>query len=149
LLVVTHDRYLMERVTDQQYAIIDGRLQMLPGGVEEYLRTVRLPSGGATSVLQPPAPPISGPATISADRTAAPGSGSPAAQLRAARKELASVERRLAKLRDQLACVHGRLAEHDQSDYLGLADLSHQASDLQSEIDSTEERWLVLAESVN
>ena len=38
LLVVSHDRYLIERVTDQQYAILDGRLRHLPGGVDEYLR---------------------------------------------------------------------------------------------------------------
>ncbi|MBU3687202.1 MAG: ABC-F family ATP-binding cassette domain-containing protein, partial [Mycobacterium sp.] len=38
LIVVSHDRYLLERVTDQQYAIIDGRLRHLPGGVDEYLR---------------------------------------------------------------------------------------------------------------
>ena len=38
LLVVSHDRYLLERVTDQQYAVLDGRLRHLPGGVDEYLR---------------------------------------------------------------------------------------------------------------
>src|SRR5581483_6199285 len=38
LIVVSHDRYLLERVTDQQYAILDGRLRHLPGGVDEYLR---------------------------------------------------------------------------------------------------------------
>ena len=38
LIVVSHDRYLLERVTDQQYAVLDGRLRHLPGGVDEYLR---------------------------------------------------------------------------------------------------------------
>ena len=38
LIVVSHDRYLLERVTDQQYAILDGRLRHVPGGVDEYLR---------------------------------------------------------------------------------------------------------------
>ena len=53
LIVVSHDRYLLERVTDQQYAILDGRLRHLPGGVDEYLRIVEsrriaspLPSNG-------------------------------------------------------------------------------------------------------
>ncbi len=41
LLVATHDRYLLERVTDQQYAILDGRFRHLPGGVDEYLRLRR------------------------------------------------------------------------------------------------------------
>ena len=40
LLLVTHDRYLMERVTDDQYAIIDGHLRHLPGGIDEYLTIV-------------------------------------------------------------------------------------------------------------
>ena len=38
LIVVSHDRYLLERVTDQQYAILDGDLRHLPGGIDEYLR---------------------------------------------------------------------------------------------------------------
>ncbi|ETB09073.1 ABC transporter ATPase, partial [Mycobacterium avium subsp. silvaticum ATCC 49884] len=38
LIVVSHDRYLLERVTDQQYAVLDGRLRHLPGGIDEYLR---------------------------------------------------------------------------------------------------------------
>ncbi len=38
LLVVSHDRYLVERVTDHQFAVLDGRLRHLPGGVDEYLR---------------------------------------------------------------------------------------------------------------
>ena len=39
LIVVSHDRYLLERVTDQQYAILDGRLRHLPGGIDEYLQS--------------------------------------------------------------------------------------------------------------
>src|SRR5699024_10815641 len=38
LIVVSHDRYLLERVTDQQYAIMGGHLRHMPGGVDEYLR---------------------------------------------------------------------------------------------------------------
>ena len=41
LILVTHDRYLMERVTDQQFAIVGGTLRHVPGGVDEYLRLVR------------------------------------------------------------------------------------------------------------
>ena len=41
LIVVSHDRYLLERVTDQQYAILDGRLRHLPGGIDEYLQSGR------------------------------------------------------------------------------------------------------------
>lgn len=50
LIVVSHDRYLLERVTDQQYAILDGHLRHLPGGIDEYLRIKarREVSGGAS-----------------------------------------------------------------------------------------------------
>ena len=41
LLLVTHDRYLMERVTDHQFALIDGKVRHLPRGVEEYLELTR------------------------------------------------------------------------------------------------------------
>ena len=40
LIVVSHDRYLLERVTDQQFALIDGKIRHLPGGVDEYLQIV-------------------------------------------------------------------------------------------------------------
>ena len=41
LVVVSHDRYLMERVTDEQFAVVDGGLRHLPGGVDEYVRLSR------------------------------------------------------------------------------------------------------------
>ncbi len=50
LIVVSHDRYLLERVTDQQYAILGGRLRHLPGGVDEYLRLAAEPAAPATPV---------------------------------------------------------------------------------------------------
>src|SRR5699024_7876353 len=86
LVVVSHDRYLLERVTDQQYAILDGRLRHLPGGVEEYLRLRAAGAGSARPATgsegggRPPSPPVD-----------------PAAQ-REARKTMARVEKRLTRL---------------------------------------------------
>ena len=62
LLLVTHDRYLMERVTDHQFALLDGKLRHLPGGVEEYLRLterprVRRPSLSSGRPRRRPKPP--------------------------------------------------------------------------------------------
>jgi ABC transport system ATP-binding/permease protein len=129
LIVVSHDRYLLERVTDQQYAILDGRLRHLPGGIDEYLR-------------------------LAAHRTAAPAAGrSPAephemsgAQRRTAEKELAAAERQLAKLADQIAAKHRELAEHDQSDHVGLTRLTADLRGLEDEVTATESRWLELSE---
>src|SRR5690606_13087651 len=61
LVVVSHDRYLLERVTDQQYAILDGRLRHLPGGVEEYLRLRREQQTRPATTTADPAPRPAGP----------------------------------------------------------------------------------------
>ncbi|GGL34892.1 ABC-F family ATP-binding cassette domain-containing protein [Phycicoccus endophyticus] len=134
LIVVSHDRYLVERVTDQQYAVIDGRLRHLPGGVEEYLRLRAAEAAAA---------PAAGGST--APSAAARPSG---AEERAVRKELAAAERRLQRLAERVAEVHTRMAEHDHSDYEGLAGLSAQLRTLETEQAEVEDRWLELSERV-
>ena len=128
LIVVSHDRYLLERATDQQYAIIDGRLRHLPGGVDEYLR-LRHSS---------PTP------------TVAVGSASTAglsgAEERATRKELGAAERRIARLTELIAKLHERMATHDHGDYEGLDRLNEEVVAAESEIAELEERWLELSE---
>lgn len=106
LLVVSQDRYFLERITDQQYAVMGGRLRHLPGGIDEYLR---LRASG-----QDAAPAASSSAPTSAATAPAGLSG---AELRAAEKELSSLERRIEKLQQQAATARGELADLDQSDY--------------------------------
>ncbi|ORJ57847.1 ABC-F family ATP-binding cassette domain-containing protein [Mycobacterium simiae] len=135
LIVVSHDRYLLERVTDQQYAILDGRLRHLPGGIDEYLRL----AGRSASAPAPPqasAQPPSRPQAMSG------------AQRRAAEKELASVDRQLARLADRVAAKHVELAEHDQSDHVGITRLTGELRDLEDEVAALETRWLELSEVV-
>ena len=79
LLVVSHDRYFLERVTDQQYAILDGRFRHLPGGVDEYLRLRTAQRAAASAPAPARASTPAGPALSGADR-------------RTAEKELASIE---------------------------------------------------------
>jgi ATPase subunit of ABC transporter with duplicated ATPase domains len=131
LLVVSHDRYLLERVTDQQYAVLDGRLRHLPGGVEEYLK------------LRALAPAVSGsrPAVAAASKP----SGLTGAAKRDAEKELAAASRRLAKYTDQIAAKHAEFAAHDQNDYLGLGALQTELAALESDTAKLEERWLELS----
>jgi ABC transport system ATP-binding/permease protein len=132
LIVVSHDRYLLERVTDQQYAILDGRLRHLPGGIDEYLRLAArrttTPASSATPRFEPAA--VSG------------------AQRRAAEKELAAVDRQLARLADRIAAKHHELAEHDQSDHVGLTRLTQELRGLEDEVAATESRWLELSEAI-
>ncbi|NLP82345.1 ABC-F family ATP-binding cassette domain-containing protein [Microbacterium sp. CFH 90308] len=138
LLVVSHDRYFIERVTDQQYAILGGHLRHLPGGVDEYLRLrERERSAGAASTKVPDA--------------SAAASASPAlsgAELRAAQKEVTALERRLEKLEAQIAAARTALADHDQSDYVGLGSEMARISDLEKERDGVEERWFELTEHI-
>jgi ABC transport system ATP-binding/permease protein len=131
LIVVSHDRYLMERVTDQQYAILDGRLRHLPGGVDEYLR---LAAQAASQRAAAPATSASRPQAISG------------AELRATEKEVAAIDRRLARLADQIAAKHQELAEHDQSDHVGITRLTQELRGLEDDVAGLENRWLELSE---
>ncbi len=136
LLVVSHDRYFLERVTDQQYAILDGRLRHLPGGVEEYLRlaAAAVPTSSRTAAAVP-----------------AGGAGIPrstGAELRAAQKELAALERRLDRLHEQVDQARAALADHDQSDYVGIAERVGAIDDLLAEAAQVEQRWDAVSETI-
>jgi len=133
LIVVSHDRYLLERVTDQQYAILDGRLRHLPGGVDEYLR---LAAHATAERAAPAATRPSEPQTISG------------AELRAAQKEIAAIDRKLARLADQIAAKHRELADHDQSDHIGITRLTEQLRELEGDVAELESSWLQISEAL-
>jgi len=132
LIVVSHDRYLLERVTDQQYAIINGHLRHLPGGIDEYLRISQHKAAAPDSRPAQPA-------------TATTLSGS---ELRNVQKEIAALDRALSKLAQKVDAKHVELAEHDQSDHVGLGRLTTQLRELESELADKEGRWLELSELV-
>ncbi|HZU93004.1 MAG TPA: ABC-F family ATP-binding cassette domain-containing protein [Microbacterium sp.] len=132
LLVVSHDRYFLERVTDQQYAILDGRLRHLPGGVDEYLRLRHLqdaePSKPAAAKDAP--------------------KGLDGAALRTAQKEVAALERRIQKLTQKVDAAKRALADHDQADYAGLGEKMKSIGDTEAEIEELELRWFELTEEI-
>lgn len=133
LIVVSHDRYLLERITDQQYAILDSRLRHLPGGIDEYLRLAT----HSTAHRETPA------ASATAEPQALSG-----AQRRAAEKELASVDRQLARLADRIAAKHLELADQDQSDHVAVTELTRELRALEGEVTDLETRWLELSDVV-
>ena len=137
LIVVSHDRYLLERVTDQQYAILDGTLRHLPGGVDEYLQLTK--HHDATPAPEPTHQPPD-----DADEPTLSG-----AERHALTKEVASVERRIQKLTAQMEKIHADMAEHDPTDYPALQRFTEDAQALQSEIDELEEQWLELSERLD
>jgi len=139
LLVVSHDRYLLERVTDQQYAVIDGGLRHLPRGIDEYLQLRAKQQAGQTTVAK-----TTGPTDAAAPAKAQPKLGG--AELRNAQKEFAAAGRKLEKLAAEIAGLHERFATHDQSDYNGLATLTTDLQAKEKQQGDLELRWLELSE---
>jgi ATPase subunit of ABC transporter with duplicated ATPase domains len=150
LVVVSHDRYLLERVCDREVALLgDGSLRDLPGGVEQYLQLRRAaqaaPSGssGQPGPAAPvPAAPVAPPGTSGeAAATASP------ARVREARKNLARLERRLARLAEQEAALHDTLAAQ-ATDHQAVLALDAELRALAAEREGLEEEWLAAAEVV-
>ncbi|MCG7285701.1 ABC-F family ATP-binding cassette domain-containing protein [Cellulomonas sp. ACRRI] len=143
LLVVSHDRYLLERVTDQQYAVLDGHFRHVPGGVDEYLRLLERSRSGAGAVATGAPTEASG----AVGGEVAP-SGLDGAELRAAKKELGALDRRISKLTGQIEALEKKMAEHDPADYVGLTALGQDKAALEAEVGEVEEKWMALAEAV-
>lgn len=143
LLVVSHDRYLLERVTDQQYAVLDGHFRHVPGGVDEYLRLLERSRSGSGPVATGAPTEASG----AVGGEVAP-SGLDGAELRAAKKELGALDRRISKLTGQVEALEKKMAEHDPADYVGLTALGQDKAALEAEIGEVEEKWMALAEAV-
>jgi ATPase subunit of ABC transporter with duplicated ATPase domains len=137
LLVVSHDRYLLERVTDQQYAVLGGNLRHLPGGVDEYLKLRAGQISGATAAA----------AAASGKAKQPENSNRPkGAELRAAEKELAAAGRKIEKSTKRIEEIHLLLATADQSDYAALTKLGDELSALETTVAQVESRWLELSE---
>ncbi|MRJ76449.1 ATP-binding cassette domain-containing protein [Aeromicrobium sp. SMF47] len=132
LLVVSHDRYLLERITDQQYAILDGHFRHLPGGVDQYLRLRK----------EQDTPAASNPSTAGHVKASKLSS----ADERNARKEVGSIDRKMQKLSARIDALHVELAEHDPSDVPGLLARTKEVADLEAQVAAHEERWLELTE---
>lgn len=143
LLVVSHDRYLLERVTDQQYAILDGGLRHLPRGVDQYLELRAAQVSNRTPGRRTAPASQKGPEMAPSPSSSA---GLAGAELRNAQKEFAAAERKLDKLRAEIAELHLSMATHDQGDYVGLGALSTRLSDVNAQVAALETRWLELSE---
>ncbi|MEU0086156.1 ABC-F family ATP-binding cassette domain-containing protein [Streptomyces sp. NPDC006274] len=133
LVVISHDRFFLERTTDRTFALLgDGTLRMLPRGIEEYLeRRARLVEA-AVPASPPPAP-------------AGAGGEKSAADSRAAKKELQRIERRLDKVSDKESRLHAQIAEN-ATDFGKVAKLDAELRELVGEREELETRWLELAE---
>jgi ATP-binding cassette subfamily F protein uup len=138
LVVVSHDRYALERMCSRHLALMgDGSVRDLPGGVEEYLALRRAGLAGRD---------LSG-SGASAPAAAAAGGTTSAVDQRAARKEMGRLERGLVKLDRQVAALHEQMAQQ-ATDHVAVSDLGAQLRELEAERGAVEEQWLAAAEIV-
>ncbi len=139
VVVVSHDRYFLERVTDHSMALLGGGLAFLPGGVDEYLAIREREEEPAAA------------ATLSAAGPRSPAAGAghevSAARLRAGRKELVRLERQIARLADDQARLEAELAAN-AADYVRLIELGAQLRSVQDDKSRLEDRWLEIADEI-
>ncbi|MEU6391315.1 ABC-F family ATP-binding cassette domain-containing protein [Streptomyces sp. NPDC046939] len=133
MIVISHDRYFIERTTDNTFALLgDATLRMLPRGIEEYLERRQRMIEAASPAPAPAAP-------------AAAKSGPSAADARAAKKELQKIERQLDKLSSRESTLHAQIAEN-ATDFEKVAKLDAELRELVAEREDLELRWLELAD---
>ncbi|HET9127942.1 MAG TPA: ABC-F family ATP-binding cassette domain-containing protein [Propionibacteriaceae bacterium] len=137
LVVVSHDRYFLERVCDVTYALMgDGQCVLLPGGVDQYLEHRRNREVAASG----------GPGRGGGDATSEPADAGPSpAELRLLRKEAARLEGQVDKVERRIAAVHERMAAA-ASDYTELARLQDELASLESQRAELEDAWLEASE---
>ncbi|OXN00005.1 ABC transporter, ATP-binding protein [Bifidobacterium vansinderenii] len=164
LIVVSHDRYLLERVTDQQFALLGGKIRHLPGGVQDYLdmveqaqksgwdsvlaepETGRKKRGGSTATAGATASGESGTGDADSDSAARPKlSGK---EFHEASRRVNAIERKLAKLEEQKAKLEEQMASHDPTDFEGLNKLNEQLQSISEENDELEMEWMELSEQL-
>ena len=132
LIVVSHDRYLLERVTDQQFALLgDGKLRHLPKGVEQFLQLRKAQPEAQTTVV-----------------AAKPQSALSGAEKRNLEKESARLERAMAKGNQELEAIALQLATADQSDYELLLKLAERQRELTKQLGEYETLWLETLEKL-
>ncbi len=158
LLLVTHDRFLMERVTDHQFALMDGKIRHLPRGVDEYLELSEDAGGTRGRAKAPQAGSVAGAAGAgdgagagAGGAAGVAGNGAPqlsGGQIRELRKKMRSCETKSNTLRGKIEEAQEAMAAADPSDFEELGRLQQQIGDYQSQIDELDEQWLEAAEAL-
>ena len=161
LILVTHDRFLMERVTDQQWALIGGTLRHVPGGVDEYLRLTEGASAGGASHPQAPGfggaleagSPLGGGASgqgavASAVATPSQACGLSNAERQRLKKEVASLERKMETRRGKVEELEQGMFAIDPTDFAALTAQQEAIAHAREELDELEMAWLEASEQL-
>lgn len=158
LIVVSHDRYLLERVTDQQFALIDGKIRHLPGGVDEYLQIVEKlqrnheNSSGTTGTVGASS---TANASSAANSTTKESSESTVIEPKLtgkayhdAARRVSAIERKLTKLEEEKSQIEAQMAAHNPSDFVGLQSLNEDLQKNEQETSALEDEWMELSEQL-
>lgn len=145
LLLVTHDRFLMERVTDYQFALVDGHIRHLPRGVDEYLE---MPARAPRPVAHAKAPQSSAANEGAKDAAAGDGPQLSGGEIRELKKRMRSCENKTNTLRGKIEQAQADMAAADPSDFEALGKFQQQIDDFQAQIDELDEQWLEAAEAL-
>ena len=176
LIVVSHDRYLLERVTDQQFALIDGKIRHLPGGVDEYLQIVEklqrdhengisaANAESATSNTSTAGTSITANASITANSSTKGSKESKESQESSestvaapkltgkayhdAARRVSAIERKLSKLEEEKSQIEAQMAAHNPSDFVGLQSLNEDLQKNEQETSALEDEWMELSEQL-
>jgi len=143
LILVTHDRYLMERVTDHQFALIDGTLRHVPRGVDVFLELLANSEEGAmvgesgyNNESDSPEHASEAPSKLSGG------------QIRMFRKAMDSSETKMATVRSKIEDAKRRMEEHDPTDFEGLLGFQEEIQQLEQRLEELELVWLEAAEQL-
>ena len=139
LILVTHDRYLMERVTDQQWAIIDGEFRHVPGGVDQYLQLV---ARDESKGVRPQAPGFD----ASAPAASTERSGMSNAERQKLKKEVASLERKMDSRRTKIEQLEQGMFDIDPTDFEALTAQQEAIAAARDELDELEMAWLEVSD---
>ena len=140
LILVSHDRYLVERVTDDQYALIDGEVIHMPRGVDQYLEELDRRAHQGSFVARSTA--------SDAKQGGGDEDGLSQKELRELKKQRTSLERKMGTLRSKLDKAKGELLKIDGTDFVALGQQQEKISGLEAELEELEDSWLEIAEQL-
>lgn len=140
LILVSHDRYLVERVTDDQYALIDGEVIHMPRGVDQYLEELDRRAHQGSFVARSTA--------SDAKQGGGDEGGLSQKELRELKKQRTSLERKMGTLRSKLDKAKGELLKIDGTDFVALGQQQEKISGLETELEELEDSWLEIAEQL-
>ena len=148
LVMVTHDRYLMERVTDDQYALIDGKVRHCPRGVDEYLELLAerdAAVGSGRSFAD-----VTGQTGASQANEGKPACASvySNAELREMKKRLASLNKKMGTAAKKVEDKQAEMDAADPTDFVRLGDLQAELDALRAAKEELEDEWLELADAL-